>query len=96
MAFLSGFPDVSEENLDALIQKVILEKTKIEYGIKNFKGKEKMNLKYQFDSFIWRIVAGVSVSVFCIYKFNNCLSEDIVLLSLQRFLLKRARILLVN
>ena len=52
MAFLSGFPDVSEENLDALIQKVILEKTKIEYGIKNFKYKEKMNLKYQFDSFI--------------------------------------------
>ena len=50
MAFLSRFSDVSEKELNALIQKVILEKTKMarKYGqfiAKNFKGKKKMNLK---------------------------------------------------
>ena len=54
--------DVSEEELNALIQKAIPEKTKIarKYGLKNFKGKKKKNLKYQFDIFTRRIVAGVS------------------------------------
>ena len=57
MATLSRFSeDVSEEELNALIQKPITEKT-----IKNLKGKKKKkNLKYQFDSFTRRIVAGVS------------------------------------
>ena len=43
MAALSRFSDVSEENLNSLIQKVIPEKTKIErkYGIKRFKGKKR-------------------------------------------------------
>ena len=45
---------VSEEELNARIRKVIPGKTKIarKYGLKNFEGKKKMNLKYQFDSFI--------------------------------------------
>ena len=43
MAALSCFSDVSEEELNALIQKAIPEKTKIakKFGIKNFKGKKK-------------------------------------------------------
>ena len=62
MAFLSRFSDVSEEKSNALIQKAIAEKTKIarKYGKKNFKGKKRMNLTYQFDSFTQRIIAGVS------------------------------------
>ena len=64
MAALSRFSkDVSEEELNALIQKAIPEKTKLakKYGLKNFKGNaKKKNLKYQFDSFTRRIVAGVS------------------------------------
>ena len=49
------------EELNALIQITIPEKTKIarKYGIKNFKGKKNMNLKYQSDSFARRIIAGV-------------------------------------
>ena len=53
MAALSRFSeDVSEEELNARIQKAIPEKTKIarKCGQKNLKGKKK-NLKYQFDSF---------------------------------------------
>ena len=44
MAALSCFSkDVSEEDLNALIQKAIPEKTKItrKYGLKNLKGKKK-------------------------------------------------------
>ena len=44
MEALSRFSeDVSEEELNALIQKAIPEKTKIAriYGLKNFKGKKK-------------------------------------------------------
>ena len=43
MAALSRFSDVSEKELNALIQKAILEKTEIarKYGIKNSKGKKK-------------------------------------------------------
>ena len=53
MASLSIFLDVLEKELNALIQKAMLEKTKIarKYGIKNFIGKKKMNLRYQFDKF---------------------------------------------
>ena len=48
MASLSNVLDVLEEELNALIQKTMLEKTKIarKYGIKNFIGKKKMNLWY--------------------------------------------------
>ena len=63
MSALSRFSeDVSEEELNALIQKKIPEKTKIaiKFGLKNLKGKKKKNLKYQSDSFTRRIVAGVS------------------------------------
>ena len=63
MAAFSRFSkDVSEEGLNALIQKAIPEKTKMarKYGLKNLKGKKNKNLKYQFDSFTRRIVAGVS------------------------------------
>ena len=63
MAALSCFSeDVLEEELNALIQKAIPEKIKIarKYGLKNLKGKKKKNLKYQFDSFTRRIVAGIS------------------------------------
>ena len=45
MAALSCFPeDVSEEELNALIQKTIPEKTKItrKYGLKNLKVKKKI------------------------------------------------------
>ena len=51
MVALSHFSkDVSEEKLNALIQKAIPEKTKIarKYGLKNLKGKKTKNLKYQF------------------------------------------------
>ena len=43
MAALSRFSNVSEEELNALIQNAIPEKTKIarKHGIKNFKGKKK-------------------------------------------------------
>ena len=55
---------MQEEELKALIQKAIPGKTKLgrRYGLKNLKGKKKKkkNLKYQFDSFTRRIVAGVS------------------------------------
>ena len=55
MAAFSRFSeDVSEEELNALIQKAVPEKTKIawKYDLKNFKGKKKkLILKYQFDSF---------------------------------------------
>ena len=62
MASLSRFSNVSEEKLNALIQKAIPEKTKMarKYGMKNIKSKKKKNLNYQFDSFTRRIVAGVS------------------------------------
>ena len=69
MASLFRFSDVSEEELNALIQKAIPEKSKIarKYGTKNFKGKKKMYLKYRFDNFARRIVAGVSSAlVVCI------------------------------
>ena len=63
MVDFSGFSkDISEEELNAFMQKEIPEKTKIarKYGLKNLKGKKKKNLKYQSDSFTRRIVAGVS------------------------------------
>ena len=43
MASLSQFSDVFEEELNALIQKAIAQKTKIarKYAIKNFKSKKK-------------------------------------------------------
>ena len=50
---VSRFSDVSEEELNVLIQKAFPEKTKIarKYGLKNLKGKKKKkNLKYEFDS----------------------------------------------
>ena len=52
MASLSRFQNVSEEELNAFIQKAVPQKTKIatRYDIQIFEGK-KMNLKYQFDSF---------------------------------------------
>ena len=64
MADISRFSeDVSEEELNALIQIAILEKAKIarKYGLKNLEGKKENNLKHQFDSFTRRIVAGVLV-----------------------------------
>ena len=48
MAALCCFsPNVSEEELNALIQKAIPEKTKIagKYGLKNLKGKKKTNFE---------------------------------------------------
>ena len=44
MALSRFWEDVSKEELNALIQKPITEKTKIarKYGIKNFKGKKKV------------------------------------------------------
>ena len=54
MALSSFSEDISGEELNALIQKVIPEKTKIarKYGVKYLKRKgKKKNLKYQFDSF---------------------------------------------
>ena len=74
MAALSRFSEeVSEEELNARIQKAAPEKTKIarKCGQKNLKGKKK-NLKYQFDSFTWRIVASwCIISIGCLNKFNN-------------------------
>ena len=72
MASLSRFSDVSEEELNALIQKAILEKTEIarKCCLKNFKDKEKVNLKLS------------------IFFFNKCLSKKYLLFLLQRFLLK--------
>ena len=84
MAVLSRFSeDVSEEELNALIQKVIPEKTKItrKYGLKNLKGKKKKNYRYQFDSFTRPVVAGVSsltTSISCLNKLNNCLSKKVL------------------
>ena len=63
MVALSRFSeDVSEEDLNALIQKAIPKKTKIarKYDLKNLKDRGKKNLKYQFDSFTRRMVIGVS------------------------------------
>ena len=64
MAALFRFSeDVSEEELNALIQKAIPEKTKIarKYGLKNLIYKKKKRiLKYQYDSFTRGIVAGVT------------------------------------
>ena len=63
MASLSRFSDVLEEELNALTQKVIPERTKIatKYGtIYLSTVRKKINLKYQFDSFTQRIIAGVS------------------------------------
>ena len=77
MAAFSRFSeDVSEEELNTLIQKAIPEKTKIarKYVLKNLKGKKK-KLKYQFDSFTLRIVAS---SIGCLNKFNNCLSNKVL------------------
>ena len=53
MASPSRFSDVSEKELNAHFQKAVPEKTKIatKYDIKIFKGKKKINLKYQYDSF---------------------------------------------
>ena len=48
MAAFSRFSeDVSEDELNAFIQKAVPEKAKIarKYALKNFKGKEKRNLK---------------------------------------------------
>ena len=56
MASLSRFSDdVSEEELNAFIQKAISEKTKIarKYGIRVFKGK-KNEIEVSFDSFTRR------------------------------------------
>ena len=53
MAALSRFSeDVSEEELNALIQKAIPEKTKIarKYGLKNLKGKKKK----EFEVSVWQ------------------------------------------
>ena len=65
MEALSRFSEpVSDEELNALIQKAIPEKTKIAFKnklwLKKSQGQEKNNLKYQFYSFTLRIVAGVS------------------------------------
>ena len=53
MASLSRFLDVLEDEFNAFMEKEIPQKNKIarKCGMKNFKGKIKMNLKYQFDSF---------------------------------------------
>ena len=74
-----------KRNLNALIrliQKAIPEKTKLakQYGLKYFKGKKKKNLKYQFDSFTRRIVAGVSsvlvvwINSIIVYQIKYCCS----------------------
>ena len=72
MAALSRFSeDVSEEKLNALIQKAIPEKTKIarKYGLKNLKGK-----KTKKTNSCWSII-----SIGCLNKFNNCLSKKVLL-----------------
>ena len=92
MAALSRFSeDVSGEELNALIQKAIPEKTKIarKHGLKNLKGEKK--IIWQFDSFTQRIVAGVSsalvVSINSIMVYEK--SIVVLLFLLQRFLLKQ-------
>ena len=53
MAAFSPFSeDVSEEELNALIQKAIPEKSKVvrKYGLKNLKGKEKK----EFEVSVWQ------------------------------------------
>ena len=74
-----GVPFPLFETLNTHIQKAVPEKTKIarKYGIK--KDKKKRNLKYQFESFTRRIVAGVSISIGCLNEFNNCLSKKVLL-----------------
>ena len=72
MAVLSRFSeDVLEEELNALSQKVIPEKT-IKYKENKVQKISKVR-KYQFDSFTRRIVAAWCItSTGC---FNNCLSK---------------------
>ena len=95
MAALSRFSeDVSEEELNALIQKAIPEKTKIakKYGLK---GKYKKNLKYQLDSFMHSTNSRwCFISIDCLNKYNNCLTKKkyfVLLFILQRFLLKQLK-----
>ena len=99
-ANLSRFSDVSEKELNALIQKINSVKTKIakKYGIKNFKGQKKMNLKYQFNSFTRRIIAGVSSTlVVCINSIIVYQKSIVVFLFLlHRFLLKQLEYLLLS
>ena len=55
MAALSRFSeDVSEEELNARIQKAIPEKTKIarKYGLKNFEGKKKIVVSISLDEWL--------------------------------------------
>ena len=92
MATLSRFPDVSKEELNALIQKVFPEKTKIackKIWYRKFQRLEKnKNLKYQFDSFAQRIVA---IVCFIAWKFIIVYQKIVVVLLflLQRFQLKQ-------
>ena len=83
MAALSRFSeDVSKEELNALIQKAIPEKTKNSKKKMWPKERKKKNLKYQSDSFTRRIVAGVSslaISIGCLNKFTNWLSKKVLL-----------------
>ena len=73
MASLSHFSDVFEQKLNAYIKKAVPEKTKIAktYDIKTLKGKQKMNLKYQFDSFIWQWSHAVNIETNETWHFKN-------------------------
>ena len=74
MAAFSPFSeDVSEKDLNALIQKAIPEKTKIarKCGLKNLKGKKKKEFEVS--------VCCCTISIDCLNKFNNCLSEKVLL-----------------
>ena len=101
MAAFSRFSEeVLEEELNALIQKAISQKTKIarKYGVRNLKGKEKTNLRNQFDSFTRRIVAGVSsalvvwIDSIIVYQKKYCCS----FVSSSKISTKTIRILALN
>ena len=96
MASLSRFSDVSEEELNALIQTSIPEKTKRarKHGIKNFKGKKEINLDISIYSTNnrWCII-----SIGCLNKFNNSLSKKYrSFVSSSEISTKTSRILALN
>ena len=77
VAFFCFSENISEEELKALIQKAIPGKTKLgrRYGLKNLKGKKK-----KFEVSIWQNSRWCIISIDCLNKFNNCLSNKVLLL----------------
>ena len=73
--------DVSEEELNALIQKALLEKTKIarKYGLKISKVRKKKESKVSVWQFHSTNSRWCIISIGCLNKFNNCLSIKVLL-----------------